>query len=71
VPLTAATSLLATGLLSGEGSAAVQMLPPLPWMAVLLAAAILAFHAGGAGLAALARRPSSTLPRSASGRAQW
>jgi glycine betaine/proline transport system permease protein len=54
VPLTAATSLLATGLLSGEGSAAVQVLPPLPWIAVLLAAAILAWHAGGAGLAALA-----------------
>ena len=54
VPLTAATSLLATGLLSGEGSAAVQVLPPLPWIAVLLIAAILGFHAGGAGLAALA-----------------
>jgi glycine betaine/proline transport system permease protein len=54
LPLTAATSLLATGLLSGEGSAAVQILPPLPWIAVLLAAVILAFHAGGASLAALA-----------------
>jgi len=52
-PLTAATSLLATGLLSGQGSAAVQVIPPLPWIAVLLAATLLAFHAGGAGLAAL------------------
>ena len=37
VPLTAATSLFATGLLSGQGSAAVQILPPLPWIAVLAA----------------------------------
>src|ERR671916_1005198 len=54
VPLTAATSLFATGLLSGQGSAAVEILPPLPWIAVLAAAAILAWHAGGAGLAAFA-----------------
>jgi glycine betaine/proline transport system permease protein len=52
VPLSAATSLFATGLLSGQGSAAIEILPPLPWIAVLAAAAILAWHAGGAGLAA-------------------
>jgi glycine betaine/proline transport system permease protein len=40
--------------LSGEGSAAVQVLPPTPWVAVLLAATILALHAGGARLAVLA-----------------
>ena len=54
LPLTAATSLLATGLLSGEGSSAVQLLPPLPWLAVLLVATLLALHAGGPALAALA-----------------
>src|SRR5215213_4772912 len=54
VPFTIATSLFATGLLSGAGSAAIQILPPLPWLAVLAAAAILAWQAGGAGLATLA-----------------
>jgi glycine betaine/proline transport system permease protein len=54
VPLAAATSLFATGLLSGQGSAAVEILPPLPWLAVLLAAMLLAYHAGGRGLALLA-----------------
>ncbi|HEX9905395.1 MAG TPA: ABC transporter permease subunit [Propylenella sp.] len=54
VPLAAATSLFATGLLAGQGSAAVEILPPLPWIAILAAAAVLAFQAGGAGLAALA-----------------
>ncbi len=54
VPLAAATDLFATGLVSGQGSAAVQILPPLPWIAVLAAAAILAYQAGGARLAALA-----------------
>jgi glycine betaine/proline transport system permease protein len=53
-PFTAATSLLATGVLSGQGSAAVQILPPLPWIAVLVAATVIAYHAGGRGLAALA-----------------
>jgi glycine betaine/proline transport system permease protein len=37
VPLTAATSLFATGLQSGQGSAAVEVLPPLPWIAILVA----------------------------------
>jgi glycine betaine/proline transport system permease protein len=54
VPFTIATSLFATGLLSGAGSAAIQILPPLPWLAVLAAATILAWQAGGAGLATLA-----------------
>jgi glycine betaine/proline transport system permease protein len=54
VPLAAATSLFATGLLSGQGSAAVEILPPLPWIAVLAGAALIAWHAGGAGLAAFA-----------------
>ena len=39
VPFTIATSLFASGLLSGAGSAAIQILPPLPWLAILAAAA--------------------------------
>ncbi len=53
VPLAAATSLFATGLLSGQGSSAIVVLPALPWLAVLVAAALLAWHAGGRGLAIL------------------
>ncbi|MGH6924575.1 MAG: ABC transporter permease [Propylenella sp.] len=53
-PLDAATGLFATGLVSGQGSAAVDILPPLPWIAVLVAASILAYQAGGRGVAALA-----------------
>lgn len=51
LPLDAATSLFATGLMSGEGSSAVQILPPLPWFAIVIAATLLALHAGGRGLA--------------------
>jgi glycine betaine/proline transport system permease protein len=54
VPFDIATDLFATGLLSGQGSAAVEILPPLPWIGVLAVAAILAYQAGGARLAALA-----------------
>jgi glycine betaine/proline transport system permease protein len=54
VPLAIATGLFATGLLSGQGSAAVEVLPPLPWIAVLCGAALLAWYAGGARLAAFA-----------------
>jgi glycine betaine/proline transport system permease protein len=51
LPLHAATVLLATGLLRGEGSAAVQLLPPLPWLGLLAAGALLGLHAGGWRLA--------------------
>jgi glycine betaine/proline transport system permease protein len=54
VPFEIATDLFATGLLSGQGSSAVEILPPLPWIGVLAAAAILAWQAGGARLATLA-----------------
>jgi glycine betaine/proline transport system permease protein len=54
IPFDFATDLFATGLLSGQGSSAVEILPPLPWIGVLAAAAILAYQAGGARLAALA-----------------
>ena len=53
VPLDAATALLATGLLRGEGSAAIQLLPPLPWFAVVIAATLIGLHAGGRRLALL------------------
>jgi len=53
LPLQAATALLATGFLQGQGSAAVQILPPLPWFAVLIGGALIGLHAGGRGLALL------------------
>ncbi len=54
VPFDIATDLFASGLVAGQGSAAVQLLPPLPWVGVLAAAAILAYQAGGRRLAVLA-----------------
>ena len=54
IPFDVATDLFATGLLAGQGSGAVQILPPLPWVAVLTGAALLAYQAGGGRLAALA-----------------
>ncbi|WP_159715740.1 ABC transporter permease [Geminicoccus flavidas] len=53
-PLEWATALFATGLQRGQGSAAVQVLPPMPWFAVVTAAAMLGWHRGGRGLAVLA-----------------
>jgi glycine betaine/proline transport system permease protein len=53
VPLDIATSLFASGLVSGQGSAAVQLLPPLPWLGLMLAGALLGLHAGGPGLGLL------------------
>ncbi len=47
VPLQAATAILATGLLQGEGSTAVQLLPPLPWVGVLVGGVLIGLHAGG------------------------
>jgi hypothetical protein len=35
IPYTLALSLLSTGFLEGSGSSAVQILPPLPWVAVI------------------------------------
>jgi glycine betaine/proline transport system permease protein len=53
LPLEAAKAVFATGLMRGQGSAAVQILPPLPWFAVVIAATLVALHAGGSRLAAL------------------
>jgi glycine betaine/proline transport system permease protein len=46
-------SLLATGFLSGQGSSAVQVAPPLSWVAVIGIAALMGHHAGGQPLAIL------------------
>jgi hypothetical protein len=35
VPYTLALSLLSTGFLEGSGSSAIQIVPPLPWIAVI------------------------------------
>ena len=53
LPYRLALSLLHTGFLSGVGSAAVQLWPPLPWWAVIALVALAGLHAGGWGLAAL------------------
>lgn len=53
LPYRAVLSLLSTGLLSGQGSSAVQQLPPLSWLAVLAIVALIGHHAGGPRLAAL------------------
>ncbi|MGB6909855.1 MAG: ABC transporter permease subunit [Methyloceanibacter sp.] len=54
VPLTAATAIFSTGLLRGSGSTAVQLAPPLPWIAVVGIAAALGWRFGGTRLALLA-----------------
>jgi glycine betaine/proline transport system permease protein len=54
VPLTAATAIFSTGLLRGSGSTAVQLAPPLPWIAVVGIAAALGYRLGGMRLSLLA-----------------
>lgn len=54
VPLEIATSILSTGLQQGRGSAAVQLAPPLPWMAVIGIVAALGYRFGGTRLALIA-----------------
>ena len=54
IPLTAATSIFSTGILRGSGSTAVQIAPPLPWVAVVGIAAALGYRFGGTRLALLA-----------------
>jgi glycine betaine/proline transport system permease protein len=53
VPYRIALSLLHTGLLEGQGSSAVQLLPPVSWIAIIVAIVLIGFHAGGARLATL------------------
>lgn len=52
-PYRLAMSLLATGFLSGQGSSAVQVAPPLSWVAVIGTAALMGHAAGGRALALL------------------
>jgi glycine betaine/proline transport system permease protein len=54
IPYTLALSLLSTGFLEGSGSSAVQILPPLPWLAVIGLVALLGHWLGGTRLALLA-----------------
>jgi glycine betaine/proline transport system permease protein len=53
LPYRVALGALSTGLLSGQGSNAVQLLPPLSWIAVIVIVALLGLFAGGWRLAAL------------------
>lgn len=54
VPYTLALSLLSTGFLQGSGSSAVQILPPVPWLAVIGLVALVGHWLGGSRLALLA-----------------
>lgn len=54
IPYNVVLSLLATGLLSGQGSTATQILPPLSWLAVIAIFALIGYYAGGRKLALLA-----------------
>ena len=51
LPYRVALSLLSTGFMSGPGSAAVQYLPPVSWIAVIAVFALAGWHAGGRRLA--------------------
>src|SRR5690606_36697510 len=53
MPYRFALSVLSTGFLSGQGSAAVQILPPLPWLGTALLFALFGLWAGRRGLDAL------------------
>lgn len=54
VPYTLAASLLSTGFLEGSGSSAIQIVPPLPWVAVIGLVMLLGHWLGGRSLALLA-----------------
>jgi glycine betaine/proline transport system permease protein len=53
VPYEIALSLLSTGFMDGRGSNAVQILPPLSWIAVIGTVTLIGYHAGGRPLALL------------------
>ena len=53
IPYTLALSLLSTGFLSGQGSAAVQIVPPISFLGVIVLVGLLGYYAGGLRLAAL------------------
>lgn len=51
LPLQLASMLLATGVLRGQGSEAVQLFPPIPWFALIVAVAALSWKLRGGRLA--------------------
>jgi glycine betaine/proline transport system permease protein len=53
LPYRLALGLLADGVQRQEAGQTLQLLPPLPWVAVIVGVAVMGFWAGGAGLAAL------------------
>ena len=53
VPYRLILSLLSTGFLSGQGSSAIELFPPLSWIAVVAVVALMGLHAGGRRLALL------------------
>src|SRR5690606_18238189 len=53
IPYTVILSLLSTGFLSGEGSSAVEIFPPLSWIAVIAIVTLMGLYAGGRRLALL------------------
>jgi glycine betaine/proline transport system permease protein len=53
IPYTFALSLLSTGFLSGQGSAAVQIVPPISYLGFIVLVGLMGYYAGGAKLAAL------------------
>ncbi|MDQ0422810.1 glycine betaine/proline transport system permease protein [Peteryoungia aggregata LMG 23059] len=53
IPYRLALSLLSTGFLSGQGSAATQLVPPISFFAVIALAGLAGLHAGGLRLAVL------------------
>ncbi|AOG11807.1 ABC transporter permease [Agrobacterium sp. RAC06] len=53
IPYTFALSLLSTGFLSGQGSAAVQIVPPISYLGVIVLVGLMGYYAGGTKLAAL------------------
>lgn len=50
-PYELALSLLSSGFLSGQGSSAVEILPPLSWIGVIAIVGLMGYHAGGRRLA--------------------
>lgn len=53
IPYRVVFSLLSTGFLSGQGSSAVEMLPPLSWIAVVALVTLAGLYSGGRSLALL------------------
>lgn len=53
LPYRIVLSLLSTGFLEGQGSSAIQVVPPLSWLGVVLVISLMGYYAGGPRLAAL------------------